>query len=132
MAEDNWGFDGDHYCEKCLPVPVDDERVFDASGEQDTPAHCCNCLVPLDYSLTSEGVDYVLEKLLEAIREGLDWKVYDCYQGTYYAGSPHCDIIADWAEEIRWYGGLGKRENIITRFLSLYEAVAPAGKVSQC
>lgn len=132
MAEENWGFDGEHYCTDCLPVDVDNEGVFNASGEQDLPAHCSVCGKPLDYSLTYDGVAYVLEHLVDAIRAGLDWRIEDIAtaggRSWYYNGVPHCTIIADQAKEIEWYGGLGKHEAIVRRFLELFKAGPPAGK----
>ena len=55
-------FDGEEYCEDCLPGPGEPDY-----GEQDYPAHCCRCHKPLDCTLTKDGVAYVMGKKCYAI-----------------------------------------------------------------
>lgn len=64
MHADTWPVQGyadfdaaDHFCGDCLPpghnnAPLDGEEL-------DSPSHCSNCGVPLNHTLTTEGVKYV-------------------------------------------------------------------------
>ena len=115
----HYHYDGQEYCEDCLPVSPNYPGVDLDTGDQDTPAHCFSCLRPLDYSLTTEGVQYVLGEIQGSLEHGPDATVYDCYKGTWYEGSPHHAILRDWVEHIRNYGGLsgGDRE-LIDRYLA--------------
>ena len=116
----HYHYDGEEYCEDCLPVSPDNPVVDLDTGEQDSPAHCFHCLCPLDYSLTTDGVAYVLGEIRGSLEHGPDSTVYECYKGTWYDGSPHHAILRDWAEHIRHYGGLseGDRE-LIGKYLEV-------------
>lgn len=98
----HYHFNGAEYCEDCLPVSPDDSEVGLDTGEQDSPAHCDSCHCHLDYSLTSDGVRYVLNSLLDHIRNP------DAGNG---------DVLDDWAENLRWYGLGTKERNLLDCFL---------------
>jgi hypothetical protein len=66
----HYHYECDEWCEDCLPVPAESEGVDYDQGEQDCPANCCACGEPLEYSLTSDGVTYVLEAVRESLKEG--------------------------------------------------------------
>lgn len=111
--------DCDEYCEDCAPKGA----VCD-DGEQDTPANCHECGQPLDYSLTSEGVQYVLEYIMEALENGLDCHIVPL-EGTaeveglaYYHGSRHYEIVRDWARDLEDYSLDRKDTTILQAFLS--------------
>jgi len=113
MGEAEW------LCEDCgIAQGLSEEDSYADAGEADCPQHCAVCHVPLDYSLTTDGVNYVIE----ALQEQLDawerspseamarWKtVHDHYKGTWYEGSPWIVITRDWAKELTWYGLRGSK-----------------------
>ena len=97
-----WYSDSDVYCEGCAPK---DARECVNGNEVDSPQHCSVCHMPLDYSLTSDGVAYVMEALREELGKGYKryLEVHECYVGTYYEGEPHVSILWDWACDLLWY-----------------------------
>ena len=114
----HYHYDCEEWCEDCLPVP-ESAADYD-SGEQDTPANCAGCGQPLDYSLTSEGVDYVLDAIIETMECGLDKHVIPL-AGTavkevlsYYRGSPHYEIVRDWAKELQNHT-LDRKDSLIVQ-----------------
>jgi hypothetical protein len=54
----------------------------------------------------------VLDAARESLKRGRAARdeVHACYNGTYYEGMRHCEIIRDWIEPLEWYGGLTRRE----------------------
>ena len=86
-------FDGEEYCEDCLPGPGEPDY-----GEQDYPAHCCRCHKPLDCTLTKDGVAYVIE----ALQQPLDW---------------HYAIVRYWAQTLLNYSLSDSDRKIVTDFL---------------
>jgi hypothetical protein len=114
----------EEWCEDCLPVPVDSPEVDYDQGEQDTPANCCACGEPLDCSLTSEGVAYVLEAIRDSLREGREARnrlVPDDDRLSYYRGSRHCEIVRDWAKDLLNYGLIGQDRTLVAHYLSRTE-----------
>ena len=73
----------------------------DGGGETDCPAHCGSCGVYLDAPLTDDGVDYVLDALLD----------YICDR----SGDPNA--LDEWALAIEDYQGFD------TRLLTAYHGV---------
>ena len=55
----------DHVCENCIESE-ENAAPLDPSTAIDYPAHCADCGVPLDHSLTDEGV----RNVKEAIEDG--------------------------------------------------------------
>lgn len=109
-------YDCEVFCEDCAP----EDAEYDCSGESDCPENCSICHQPLDYSLTSEGIQYVLQAIKESLNtpEEERNKVHECYDGTYYEGSRHVEIVRDWAKDLKWYGGLtNEEEELIEKFL---------------
>jgi len=119
----HYHYDCDEYCDECLPVGENSSLVEYDMGEQDSPANCCQCHRPLDYSLTQEGVKYVLGHLKNCIKNGIDWNIYDCYVGSYYEGMPHCAVVRDWAFELKNYFLTEEEEEIVDKFLELTKEV---------
>lgn len=125
--------DQDLYCERCYRRTFkgkDGEPKFSEGGnplfvdaECDTPQHCSRCHRPMEHSLTSEGVRYVLEAMREELRKGRAEysKVNDCYKGTYYEGSRHVEIVRDWARMAQGNGLCGHDRAFVDRFLSWTE-----------
>jgi hypothetical protein len=115
----HYHYNCDEYCEYCLPVDEDSPEVDYDSGEQDSPAHCCVCHQPLEYSLTSDGIEYVLEALREELAKPAEErnKVHECYNGTHYEGCRHVEITRDWAEHIKWYGLAQEDQELVEKFL---------------
>lgn len=76
--DDNYLYEGETYCPMCLPVASNHPDVHDGGGEQDTPAHCSVCRRPVKYDLTPEGVQYVIDAMVDTLYEGpAEWnKVY--------------------------------------------------------
>lgn len=133
------------YCDECAekimsdlkrpdyepPWDTDDypQRCMDGE-ETDSPSNCDSCHRPLDeLSLTSDGVEYVLEHIRESIGQALErgraeyWdKVERCYDGTYYEGMRHVEIVRDWAEKIRGYGLDPEEQALVDLFLEFSEA----------
>ena len=94
------------YCGKCAS---DSMEAHESCGEVDCPQHCAKCHEPLDYTLTSEGIKYVLDKMQEELdsyasapkKAVKEWsKVHDAYKDTYYVGRPRIEIMRDWGKEL--------------------------------
>ena len=106
--------DADLYCEHC--APNDAEPV--QSNETDNPSHCGACHEPLTYTLTPDGVNYVLEDIRESMANQGGWDtVHDCYNGTWYEGSRHVEIVRDWATELGNYFLSDADTKLVERFL---------------
>jgi len=106
-------------CETCAPDGAD--GYPDGGGEADCPQCCGQCHEPLGNALTSDGVAYVIKAVRQSLRDGRAKRntVYDCYNGTHYEGSRHCEIVRDWARDVSWYGGLSPYdEQLLTRYLT--------------
>ena len=119
--------EGELYCENCPPPGEEYADCYgDGGGESDCPQHCAECSQPLDNPLTGDGVEYVLEAILEAYDEPesdrnriMPLKGTAEETATYYHGSRHVAIVRDWAIQISNYS-LDRREQfIVDRFLEL-------------
>lgn len=118
--------DCDFYCEDCAPPGA--ESYPDGGGEADCPQHCAHCHEPLGNPLTAEGVRYVIEAITESLEADDEDRnqVHPSYDGTYYEGSRHCEIVRDWAEQISSYGGLSPADEwLIGHYLEV-TALQPA------
>lgn len=104
--------EGEEYCYNCGKViinklgPTEEEVISLTEFEEvDSPRHCANCEALLDFNLTSDGVEYVLERLKDYVR----------------IGHGRVEILKQWADEVSLYVGLDKeQEEIIKRF---YESI---------
>ena len=115
-------FDTDDY-----PMPVSD------AGECDSPCHCGTCGQPIDYSLTEDGIRYVLESIREsledAVAQGRDstWDRVMPMEGTaeethtWWHGSRHVEIVRGWAEDLRNYSLEPDERALVDLFLDLSE-----------
>ena len=100
----HYHYDCDEYCEDCLPVADNSEGVDLDDGEQDTPAHCCNCHKPLDCRLTTDGAEYVFDAIQEELSDlAQAAERHKNYDGTWYEDSPHIEILFDWANLVYAY-----------------------------
>ncbi len=107
-------------CEFCAP---DSWEECDG-GESDSPQHC-SCGRPLEGSLTSDGITYVLDQAEETARDG--------YTGTtgigngppYYVGSPMWAVVSEWIDSLSWYhldGDEGARCEALGRLFSKWDS----------
>lgn len=119
----HYHYDGEEYCDSCLPVDENDPAIDLDQGEQDTPANCCRCHAPLAYSPTGDCVKYILDAMRESLRKGRAErnKVHDCYNGTHYVGCRHVEIVRDWADAMRYWNLDKKESNFVYKFLSWTE-----------
>lgn len=94
-----------------------------ASNEVDAPHNCSACSRPCAYTLTTEGVEYVIEKIRETLDEGPDEWNRPCQGGTasYYHGSRHVEIVRDWAADLKTYGLNDDRRWLVDYFLKVTE-----------
>ena len=91
---------GSVYCHDCAP-DIEPEAM---GQETDSPLHCENCHVLLEHSLTSDGVQYVIDALIDAIRS-----------------KEATDVEKEWAEMLTWYGLDKKDKAVLDRFRTLFE-----------
>jgi len=112
--------DGALYCEEC--AGPGGEEVF--GGESDSPEHCGDCHRPLDYTLTGDGVAYVLVALQESIDSGREAFVLADHweEGQYYHGGRMIDVVADWADVLENYGLDGADSLILEAFQEFRKA----------
>ena len=118
----HYHYQSDEWCVDCLPAEAPHADVDLDSGEQDTPANCCACGKPLDYTLTAEGVQYVVEAILDNLENGIDEHIIPAagtaeYELTYYHGSPHFAVVEAWAENLRDYALSRKDRYLVNEFL---------------
>lgn len=137
-------FRADFICDNCrakidapkptYPEPFDTDdypmRVSDA-GECDSPQHCGDCGQPIDHTLTSEGVKYVLESIREAIEDAvaqgrdstrdrvMPKKGTGEESMTWWHGSRHVEIVRGWAKDVRNYNLEPDEKAIVDLFLEL-------------
>ena len=78
---------GDIFCEHCAP---DNSEMH--QGEADCPYHCEECEAYLDISLTSDGIDYVLNRFEDYLNDK----------------TGRIEILKQWADDIQWYTGLSE------------------------
>lgn len=109
------------YCGECMEPP---EGTFASVGDNecDSPQHCQICRRPVPYSLTSDGVNYVVEKLKESLqdRDGLRSEIcWDLPPGDYYLGSKGWAVLRDWALELHGYGLEPDQKEIVNQYLDL-------------
>ena len=106
------------YCENC--APEGSEPYPDGGGESDRPQSCDTCHRFLENPLTSYGVQYVLDAARGELARGRAAynTVHACYNGTYYEGCRHVEIVRDWMEQLQWYSLNDKDTRFVEKFLS--------------
>lgn len=112
---------GEVYCPQCAP---DIEPEF-MPQETDCPENCADCGAHLEYELTSNGVDYVMDYVIDALESGIDDSIIGPEdRRTYYRGMPECSIVGDWARDLKLCG-YGSRANgfVLDQFIELVEEV---------
>ena len=140
-------YSADEFCEQCgekiiaaitaeghAPADPSDESSFDSDefpkyvgehdGSSDCPGNCADCHRPLNNSLTPAGVEYVIDAILESINEGEEARnaVHDEHSqpNDYYKGSRTCEVVRDWAQDLKdSYGLDAKDEFIVNHYLEL-------------
>ena len=87
-------------------------------GETDSPMHCSHCHRPLDYNLTSDGVDYVVEYI---IQELLEWDISPISGDIlpWYDNCPGTEVVKNWAENLKNYGLDSETEQLVDYFLEV-------------
>jgi hypothetical protein len=122
----HYHYDGEEYCEYCLPADAAGPDVDIDAGGQDTPANCSVCGRPLDYSLTPDGVDYVLSAVEKALADGPGvWGALYDGAGTYYRGARRVEIVRDWARDLLGYRLAEGRREMVQDFLARTEGEWP-------
>lgn len=104
------------------------------AGESDIPQNCDSCHKPLEYSLTNDGIDYVVEHVRDTLRMGREYycKVHPSHDpdNDYYKDSPAFAVVKDWVEDMRYYN-LDKRCSRIFRYIEWMERVYEQTKVKE-
>ena len=99
---DTYMTETDTFCEDCAPEGAE---CIGSDREADYPDHCENCGVPLENSLTSEGVDYVIEQAKEKALEVFRGQNHTIGKELpWYEGCKHSRIVLDWLQQIARYG----------------------------
>lgn len=115
-------------------VDTDDWPVsYPDAGEADSPQNCDSCGKPLEYSLTNDGIDYVVEAVRETLQLGRSHycRIYPSHrENDYYEGTPLFSVVKDWVEDMRYYN-LDKRCSRIFRYIEWMERVYEQTKVKE-
>lgn len=108
---------------------VDSEVYCDLHGgvepealphESDSPLNCAACGCPVEYTLTGDGVTYVLDKIMEAYDDRKNWNKFYVHHGNrkhYYYGSRQVDVVRDWAADLQNYNLSEIERFVLARFL---------------
>lgn len=106
--DDQYSYDSDEYPKECCD-----------SCESDMPDNCAACHRPFNNTLTTDGIQYVINAIKEALSlsEEERNKIHDCYKGTYYEGSRWIEITRDWAKDLQWYSLSEEDQELVDTFL---------------
>lgn len=110
--------DGEPVCERHAPDVEGDLN----SNETDVPENCIVCGRPCEYTLTTDGVAYVLEQVRDALQKPVRARnkvIHD--RSSYYDGSRHVEIVRDWASDLKWYSLSKVDSDLIDHFLAVTE-----------
>lgn len=128
----HWHDENGAYCEQCAPKDIEPDYN---SNEVDSPDNCQVCGRPCEYSLTTHGVAYVLDAIIDCLEEsederneiiGNDEVVGRRLSPSYYRGSPGCSVVRDWAEDLLNYGLNRHQKWIVEHFLEITEPRTPS------
>lgn len=101
--------DGDVLCDQC----ADFEGCLD-SNETDCPENCCDCGRLCEYGLTADGVQYVVDRVIDELEDQANWRrTTDYMHLPYYQGSASYAVVFDWVEDMQCYGGLSRADEFI-------------------
>lgn len=114
--DDDYSYDSDDYPKECC----------NDSDYADTPQHCGECHRPLGTSLTADGVQYVLDHILESLEHPERWDAIIDDRLPYYKGSRWIEVERDWAEMLRWYGLNHRDKFLIDLFLDVTDELPQA------
>lgn len=98
----------DFYCMKC--APKGSMMIHPCDMRTDYPMNCVTCHVPLENALTPLGVAYAIEQLEAEVQCSNKNMVLRCYEGTYYQGKAHKEIVLDWAAFLIEYADLSLQQ----------------------
>lgn len=73
---------GAAHCEDC--APPEGQPIY-GDSEADTPTHCEECGVLIEHALTSDGIAYVSEYILESFKKGVQNPVTRMWSDYYHA-----------------------------------------------
>ena len=113
MEASYWISDCDTYCSDC--APKGSTPAF--QPEADCPQHCAECHELLDCAMTSDGLAYVADKLLDGARDG--------------SGTP--SVLLDWLNrypEARKLLGRDEVQELVEERLRLRQPASPEGSRS--
>jgi hypothetical protein len=115
------------FCEFCAPEGA---VAYDhGGGESDCPENCAACHRPLENSLTSDGVEYVMEHIRDELRMPAEYRNASATHwtdGDYYKGCTLTAVVRDWAEQLRWYDGLSERDERVIEWYLAHSVSVPA------
>jgi len=90
--------DADVLCDFCYNGEKYHARYPTDHGETDSPTHCSQCHRPQEHSLTDDGVQYVLEAVVNAL---LDWDISPIGDILpWYENTPNTEVVKDWAQNV--------------------------------
>lgn len=93
------------YCKKCKPKGAQGPYA-EGGGEADTPQHCDGCMAFLENPLTTDGVAWVAEALVDYCQgAGGDKDVLDEWAAFY--GD---ELENQWTAALGWYECMRKLE----------------------
>ena len=109
----------DMLCSKCY-ASVDRSILAEASvsmihDEADAPEHCDWCHILLDVWLTTDGVNYVIDRLRQALKDGLDYHAIGSIL-PWYEGLPRYSVLVDWADKVALYGLEASQQDVLSDF----------------
>ena len=95
--------DNDTLCSLCYAGIKEVGDLYPSDrDETDSPLHCNQCHRPIRYRLTNDGVNYVLENIVESL---LNWDISPISKDSlpWYDNCPNTEVVKDWAKELSWH-----------------------------
>lgn len=118
--------EGGALCEYCAPPDMEGDLN---SNEVDAPENCWRCGRPCEYTLTADGVEYVLECLEFSIATWPNGAETTLCGLGYYRNLPSFHVERDWAQDLYANYALDKHARmLVSSFLGLtdnYEKAQP-------
>lgn len=121
-------------CAACVPDRLEPEEH---PVETDRPPHCHWCGAPLVTSLTSRGIEAVLQELVGWLRNPSWWFAASppivgkwAKNQTHYTGQPVWAMPRDWAKDLQDYAMSASDRYVVDLFLANVSALEARGPVS--